>query len=236
MKRKLIWLFSIMMFCLLLTGCATELVENREEQVVSESLSEINKSHMPRTTDAISEQLTPELTDAPTLESIETSTPEPTEVPTPEPTEAPTPEPKEVPAPEPAEVPTPEPTEAPTPEPTEAPTPEPTEVPTPEPTEASTPVPTEAPTPEPTEVPTPEPTEAPTLEPTDVYKNNTTSQGAYAVNNKNGKIHIVGQCSATGNGEHAMNEPVYFDTYEAAEEYSISRKPKLEKRRCGNCW
>lgn len=141
-----------------------------------------------------------------------------TEVLTPEPTGVPTPEPTEAPMPEPTEAPTPEPTEAPTPEPTEAPTPEPTEVPTPEPTEV--------PMPEPTEVQAPEPAEEPVAE----------SVKAYAVNNKNGKIHMVGQCSATGNGEHAMDEPIYFSTYEEAEAYSVSRKPNLEKRKCGNCW
>lgn len=149
-----------------------------------------------------------------------------TEVLTPEPTEAPTPEPTEVPPPEPTEVPTPEPTEAPTPEPTEVPTPEPTEVPTPEPTEAPTPEPTVTPIPASKELPTPEPVQEPASE----------SIKAYAVNNKNGKIHMVGQCSATDTGKNAMEEPVYFSTYEEAEAYSASRKPKLEKRKCGNCW
>ena len=60
--------------------------------------------------------------------------------------------------------------------------------------------------------------------------------GSYAVNGKNGKIHIVGQCQATGNGEHAMDIPVYFPTYEDAEAYSIQIKPKETKRKCGNCW
>lgn len=128
----------------------------------------------------------------------------------------------------------PEPTEAPASEPTEAPAPEPTEVPTPEPTEAPTPEPTEEPTPEPTEAPAPEPTEAPTPEPTEVRS--TGSSREYAVNDKNGKIHMVGQCAATGDGKNAMKEPVYFSTYEEAEAYSVARKPSLEKRRCGNCW
>ena len=64
----------------------------------------------------------------------------------------------------------------------------------------------------------------------------TAAGGGYAVNNKNGKIHIVGQCPATGNGEHAMDEPIYFGTYEEAEAYSVQRKPKEKKRQCGNCW
>lgn len=60
--------------------------------------------------------------------------------------------------------------------------------------------------------------------------------GKYAVNMNNGKIHIVGDCSATGDGEHAMNHPMYFDTYEEAEAYSIQIAPNQKKRQCGNCW
>jgi DNA-entry nuclease len=64
----------------------------------------------------------------------------------------------------------------------------------------------------------------------------TTSAGKYAVNAKNGKIHIVGACPATKDGDNAMKQPVYFDTYEAAEAYSISIAPNQDKRNCGNCW
>lgn len=64
----------------------------------------------------------------------------------------------------------------------------------------------------------------------------TSDKGKYAVNMNNGKIHIVGECSATGDGEHAMNHPVYFDTYEEAEAYSILIAPDQKKRQCGNCW
>lgn len=60
--------------------------------------------------------------------------------------------------------------------------------------------------------------------------------GAYAVNDRNGKIHKTGQCPATGDGEHAMKSPVYFGTYEDAEAYSFSIAPKQDKRKCGNCW
>lgn len=60
--------------------------------------------------------------------------------------------------------------------------------------------------------------------------------GAYAVNDRNGKIHKTGQCPATGDGEHAMKSPVYFGTYEEAEAYSFSIAPKQDKRKCGNCW
>lgn len=58
----------------------------------------------------------------------------------------------------------------------------------------------------------------------------------FAVNAKNGKIHIVGACTATGNGDGAMTKPVYFNTYEEAEAYSIQIAPNQNKRRCGNCW
>lgn len=61
-------------------------------------------------------------------------------------------------------------------------------------------------------------------------------QGAYAVNGRNGKIHKVGECPATGSGKGAMKEPIYFDTYEEAEEKSIEIDKGLEKRKCGNCW
>jgi len=60
--------------------------------------------------------------------------------------------------------------------------------------------------------------------------------GSYAVNDKNGKIHKVGECPATGTGDNAMDIPVYFNTYEEAEAYSIQRHPKQNKRKCGNCW
>lgn len=60
--------------------------------------------------------------------------------------------------------------------------------------------------------------------------------GSYAVNAKNGKIHIVGQCPATGSSDKAMSEPVYFNTYEEAEAYSAMIAPGENKRRCGNCW
>ena len=64
----------------------------------------------------------------------------------------------------------------------------------------------------------------------------TADSGAYAVNSKNGKIHITGACSATGNGSNAMTAPVYFGTYEEAEAYSIQIAPSQDKRQCGNCW
>lgn len=60
--------------------------------------------------------------------------------------------------------------------------------------------------------------------------------GSYAVNAKNGKIHIVGACPATGTGDNAMTDPVYFNTYEEAESYSISIAPNQSKRKCGNCY
>ena len=76
-----------------------------------------------------------------------------------------------------------------------------------------------------------------TEQPTTSQEVETTSvKGKYAVNMNNGKIHIVGECSATGDGEHTMNHPVYFDTYEEAEAYSIQIAPNQKKRQCGNCW
>lgn len=60
--------------------------------------------------------------------------------------------------------------------------------------------------------------------------------GAYAVNAKNGKIHMVGGCPATGNSDKAMSEPVYFNTYEEAEAFSAQIAPGESKRQCGNCW
>lgn len=66
--------------------------------------------------------------------------------------------------------------------------------------------------------------------------NVTPSQNTYAVNGKNGKIHIVGGCYATGDGNRAMTEAVYVDTYEEALSYSQSIAPNLDDRDCGNCW
>lgn len=59
---------------------------------------------------------------------------------------------------------------------------------------------------------------------------------SYAVNSKNGKIHIVGACPATKEGDHIMTNPAYFNTYEAAEVYSFLINPNQKKRKCGNCW
>ena len=47
---------------------------------------------------------------------------------------------------------------------------------------------------------------------------------------------MVGHCSATGSGDNAMTNPIYFGTYEEAEAYSIQINPKQSKRKCGNCW
>ena len=63
------------------------------------------------------------------------------------------------------------------------------------------------------------------------------NRGSFAVNNKNGKIHIVGSCNATEIGnKNAMKEPIYFNTYEEAESYSRQTHLEQEKIRCGNCW
>ncbi len=125
--------------------------------------------------------------------------------------------------------------------PTSTPTPTPTPTPTLAPAQMTAPAPMSEPTPiltpNPTLTPTPTPTSTPVSTPTPVISQGESAEkGVYAVNDKNGKIHIVGDCSATGTGEHAMDEPVYFNTYEDAEAYSVKIEPKLEKRRCGNCW
>lgn len=69
-------------------------------------------------------------------------------------------------------------------------------------------------------------------------EDNTTpsGSGSYVVNGNNGKIHMDGACSATGGGGNTLSNPVYFNSYEEAEAYSISIAPSLEKRKCGNCW
>lgn len=66
----------------------------------------------------------------------------------------------------------------------------------------------------------------------------TASAGQYAVNLKNGKIHIVGECSATGDGGNAMKEVQYFATYEEALACSKQFAPNLAdtERNCGNCF
>ena len=86
--------------------------------------------------------------------------------------------------------------------------------------------------------PKPEATQAPivaTLTP-QPEQQGPSATGSYAVNAKNGKIHIVGACPATGNGDSAMTDPVYFNSYEEAESYSISIAPNQSKRKCGNCY
>ena len=60
--------------------------------------------------------------------------------------------------------------------------------------------------------------------------------GNYAVNSNNGKIHKVGQCSATGDGENAMKRPEYFSTYEEAYSYAVTIAKDKAKVNCGNCW
>jgi len=76
----------------------------------------------------------------------------------------------------------------------------------------------------------------PVVEPTPAAEPSSGLAGGYAVNAKNGKIHIVGKCQATGTGEQAMKQPVYFDTYEEAENYSAGIESDPDKRKCKNCW
>jgi len=90
------------------------------------------------------------------------------------------------------------------------------------------------------QVPEPQPNQQPQAQPEQqempVQQASPAGSGAYAVNAKNGKIHIVGACPATGTSSKAMSEPKYFDTYEEAEAYSVSIAPGESKRQCGNCW
>lgn len=79
-----------------------------------------------------------------------------------------------------------------------------------------------------------EPAPAPEPQPAPVQESG--GSGAYAVNGKNGKIHIVGECPATGTGKNAMKEPHYFNTYEEADAYSSGIEGNPDKRKCGNCW
>lgn len=58
----------------------------------------------------------------------------------------------------------------------------------------------------------------------------------YAVNSKNGKIHIQGACPATRDASQAMSAPVFFSSQEDALSFSEQIAPSLENRFCGNCW
>ncbi|MBQ9766732.1 MAG: hypothetical protein IJW37_01325 [Lachnospiraceae bacterium] len=151
-------------------------------------------------------------------------------------TVTPTPEPTNTPTPKPTATPTTEPTNTATPEPTATPTPRPTSTPTPKPTATPTPRPTNTPTPTVAATPTPRPTSTPKPTATPIMRSSQNERLAYAVNMKNGKIHKTGDCAATGTGKSAMTSPKYFSTYEEAEAYSVQIEPRLEKRKCGNCW
>ena len=113
---------------------------------------------------------------------------------------------------------------------------EPETAPAPQPEVAPAPQPEVAPAPQPEAAPAPQPEAAPAPQPEVAPAPPAATQGAYAVNAKNGKIHIVGQCPATGDGKNAMTQPVYFNTYEEAEQYSATIESNPDKRRCGNCW
>jgi DNA-entry nuclease len=61
--------------------------------------------------------------------------------------------------------------------------------------------------------------------------------GGYAVNGNNGKIHMVGECTATQEGHKSqMKNPIYFDTYEEALDYVQREHPDQDNPKCGNCW
>ena len=112
---------------------------------------------------------------------------------------------------------------------------EPVAEPEPAPQPEPQPQPEPAPQPEPEPEPQPAPAPAPEQEPQPAPQQQS-SGGSFAVNGKNGKIHIVGKCAATGNGDSAMEQPVYFNTYEEAEAYSVQYHSGQKKRQCGNCW
>ena len=145
-------------------------------------------------------------------------------------------EPETAPAPQPEVAPAPQPEAAPAPQPEAAPAPQPEAAPAPQPEAAPAPQPEVAPAPQPEAAPAPQPEAAPAPQPEVAPAPPAATQGAYAVNAKNGKIHIVGQCPATGDGKNAMTQPVYFNTYEEAEQYSATIESNPDKRRCGNCW
>lgn len=58
----------------------------------------------------------------------------------------------------------------------------------------------------------------------------------YAVNSKNGKIHIKGSCPATSDESQAMSAPVFFTSETDAVSFSEQIAPDTENRFCGNCW
>ena len=128
-------------------------------------------------------------------------------------------EPSAEPSVQPSQTPSAEPSTA----PSAKPSPTPSVKPSTEPSAKPLPEPSLTPAPSETSTPLPEPSEQPNM-------------GKYAVNAKNGKIHITGKCPATGDGKNAMTQPVYFDTYEEAEAYSIQNSPGQSKRKCGNCF
>lgn len=77
-----------------------------------------------------------------------------------------------------------------------------------------------------------EQTQATTVAQQQTVKDSSSQSDSYMVNAKNGKIHKVGKCSATS----TTKNPVYFDSYDEAEAYSIANYPKQTSRQCGNCW
>lgn len=215
--RYIICLFSILSTILLCSCSSNDTESTSSTNHISDVSSETDEiTNTPIPTLSPTEKPTTE-TPAPTLEPP-TETPTPTAAPT---VETPTPTP--VPATEP-----PTPTAVPA---TETPTPiVETPIPTFEP-EALTSAPAIEASPD-ILSPSTEITTMPVTVPEDIPN----ATGNYAVNAKNGKIHIVDECPATGTGDNAMKEPVYFNTYEEAWAYSVQIAPNQEKRQCGNCW
>ncbi|MBP3602793.1 MAG: hypothetical protein J6J79_01440 [Lachnospiraceae bacterium] len=232
-KKKFGWIVALL-FGAMVLSCGT----GNEEETTADIQADAETTV---------EEQTAKVEDVVVGEKINESVNEATTKPTPMPTA--TLKPTVKPTPEKNPEPTPEAIPAPTEEPIQEPTLEPTPEPTPELKPISEQVPEPEPEPETIVNPIPEETVVASAEITTTETQNVTEEvatqadnanpansGNYAVNNKNGKIHIVGECSATKNGKNAMEEPIYFDTYEAAENYSVQIKPNEKKRKCGNCW
>ncbi len=104
--------------------------------------------------------------------------------------------------------------------------------------EAAVPVPAPAAATPEAAVPVPAPA-APAVQPGNqtVPAASSAINGVYAVNGKNGKVHIVGQCNATNpSSKNFMDIPIPFATLEEAEAHSRAMGTAEEKIHCKNCW
>ena len=214
--KKYLWaLLSTIVLCLNLVGCQDSEVTVTDagtEEYIEVSVCETTEESVPEIEEVSVEETKEETVQEPeemTVEVVETQEAEETVV---------------------AEIPesSVEEKEEPQPEPIPQPESEPAPEPEPEPIPQAVPEPQQELAIQAEPAPAPEPKPAP-AQPAG-------SSGAYAVNGKNGKIHIVGDCPATGTGKNAMKEPHYFNTYEEADAYSSGIEGNPDKRKCGNCW